>query len=87
MSTANHRHFYDENLLASNPDKKVHVEGVQERNFPSCLENSNPTRRKFSNCQTASSQRSSGHKEVFVNEECGEGDEEQQLQCGGEEGG
>ena len=26
-------------------------------------------------------------KEVFVNEECGEGDEVQQLQCGGEEGG
>ena len=27
------------------------------------------------------------NKEVFVNEECDEGDEEQQLQNGGEEGG
>ena len=27
------------------------------------------------------------NKEVFVNEECGEGAEVQQLQCGGEEGG
>ena len=69
-------------LLASNPEK-IHVEGVQERNSPSCLENSNPTHQKLSNCQTASSQQAHGHKEVFVNEECVEGDEEQQLQCGG----
>ena len=66
-------------LLASNPEKI----GVQEGNSPSFLENSHPTHQKLSNCQTASSQQEHGHKEVFVNEECGEGDEEQQLQCGG----